>query len=203
MFSGLRRSITGLVPLSLFLGAAVPALGCGFDGMLDGSFSALHPKSIAVAFAIRDAVEAGTVEKSAIDPIVPNSAGYWRAVAHLNAFQQRLSAAAAQSQPHIAMTVLFIDSNLWTRFTPAAEGFDIDVHASGALPGDVVLVTSEAILAYILDRKLLIETALNRGLIAIDGEPAPAANVLQVVAGAFVNVSPSAAQPVRFFGSVR
>jgi hypothetical protein len=205
MFSKLRRSMTGLVPLSLFLGAAVPSLGCGFDGMLDGSFSAMHPKSIAVAFAIRDAVEAGVVEKSAIDPIVPNSAGYWRAVGHLNAFQRRLSAAAAQSQPHIAVAVLFIDSGLWARYSLSPHGFDLEVHTAGARDGEAVIVTSEAILAAIVDGRMAVDVAFARGAMVIDGFPPSADAIRRLIIAALSRPSPpdtrtTQTRSVRFFG---
>jgi hypothetical protein len=162
MLTALRTGTAAVVLLLLVSGAAPPAAACGFDGVLDGNFSALHPKSIAVAFAIRDSVDAGVVEKSAVDPIVPGSPGYWRAVGHLNEFQLRLSAAAGQSQPPAAVAVLFIDSSLWARLIPASQGFDIQVHASGAQSGDVVLVTSEAILTAVLEGRLSVQAALDR-----------------------------------------
>jgi hypothetical protein len=168
MFTALRTG-TAAVMLMLLTSGATPAVACGFDGVLDGNFSALHPKSIVVALAIRDAVDAGVVDKSAVDPIVRGSAGYWRAVGHLNAFRQRLSTAAGQSQPPSAVAVLFIDSALWARLAPSSQGFDIEVHTSGPQSGDVVLVTSEAILTAMLEGHLSVQAALDHELLVIDG----------------------------------
>jgi hypothetical protein len=140
--------------------------------MLDGSFSALHPKSIAVAFAIRDAVEAGAVESSAIDPIIPGAPGYWRAVSNLNHLHQRLSAAAAdQFHQETPVSILFIDSGLWARYTLSPHGVDLEAHTAGARDGETVIVTSEAILAAIVDRRMAVDVALARGAMVIDGLP--------------------------------
>lgn len=198
--------MTGLVPLSLFLGAAVPALGCGFDGMLDGSFSAMHPKSIAVAFAIRDAVEAGAVESSAIGPIIPGAPGYWRAVSHLNQLHQRLSAAAAdQFHQETSVSILFIDSGLWARYTLSPHGVDLEAHTAGARDGEAVIVTSEAILAAIVDRRMAVDVALARGAMVIDGLPPSADAIRRLLVAALSSPPPqdtrtTQARPVRFFG---
>ena len=74
----LYGAMTSAALLLLVSGAAAPpANACGFDGILGDGFSAEHPKSIAVAFAISDAVTAGIVDKAALAPIVPGSQGYW------------------------------------------------------------------------------------------------------------------------------
>ena len=203
-----RRSTPGVLLLSLFMGAAAPASGCGFDGILNGSFSAMHPKSFGVAFAISDAVATGTIDKSEVAPIVQGSAGYWRAVSRLNGLQRLLSAAAkGDSVPAPALSVLLIDSSLWTRLNPGPQGFDIELHTAGAKPDDVVVVTSEAILADILEEKLPVGTALSRGLIAIDGKADAAANILRIVTGAFDrelrNNARVQMQPTRLFGPAR
>lgn len=76
--------ITATALLLLTAGMATsPSIACGFDGILGDGFSAEHPRSIAVAFAISDAVAAGIVDKTAVTPIVPGSSGYWRAVGRI------------------------------------------------------------------------------------------------------------------------
>jgi hypothetical protein len=50
----------------------------------------------------------------------------------------------------------------------------MDVHITAAQPGDAVLVTSEAVLAAILDEGLPISAALDRGMVAVGGELAAA-----------------------------
>jgi hypothetical protein len=166
--------------LSLSLGTAAPAGACGFDSGLDGSFGAIHPKSITVAFAINDAVQAGVIGKAAIAPIVPGNAGYWRAVGHLNRFHALL--AAAEAKPATPISIVFIDSNLWARMVPTASGLELSVHTAGAQAGDAVIVTSEAIVTALLDRGLTADDATEKGLLAIDGPASEATRKLVLAA---------------------
>ena len=171
MRSALYGLMTAAALLLLASGAAAPpSIACGFDGILGDGFSAEHPKSIAVAFAISDAVTAGVVDKAAIAPIVPGSQGYWRAVGRINSFRRLLSAASVGGTQSQSISLLFIDSKLWSRFSPGPQGYELQVHTTGASPEDVVIVTSEAILAAVLDGTMPAQKALDLGLIAIDGK---------------------------------
>jgi hypothetical protein len=197
--------VAALLVSSVLSGAPIGgAAACGFDSILGNSFSAMHPKSIGVALAIRNAVEAGALDRSATDPIAPGSAGYWRAVKHLNAFQRLLAAAPDHAEVRTAITVLLIDSGLWTRLTPKAGGFDMTVHVDSARPDDVVVVTNEAVLATVLERRLAPEAALGRGVLAIDGATDAASRVRQVIQSMPLNASARLPNPpVRFFGTAR
>ena len=113
-------TVTALLVLSSGL-AAPPSLACGFDGLLGDGFSAEHPKSIAVAFAISDAVDAQMVDRATIAPIDPGSRGYWRAVGHISSFQRLLSAASGAGDHSPGIALLFIDSKLWSRFQPRTQ----------------------------------------------------------------------------------
>lgn len=176
------------------------ATACGFDsGISSNTFTPMHPKSLTVAFAVADAVVAGMIEQ-ATDPAAAGQAGYWRAVGHLAALQRALSSAHRESRTPVS--VLFIDSGLWARLTPAADGFAMDVHTDGAKPGDVAIITSEPVLAAILERRLAIGDALDRGLIVVDGDAAD--RFRGVIAAAFESPVPPAAEgrlrAVRVFG---
>jgi hypothetical protein len=201
--------MTSAALLLLVSGAAAPPVtACGFDGILGDGFSAEHPKSIAVAFAISDAVAAGIVDKTALAPIVTGSQGYWRAVGRINAFQRLLSAASMSSAQSQSISLLFIDSKLWARYSPGPKGYELQVHTSGASPDDIVIVTSEAILAAVLDGAMTAQKALDLGLIAIDGKPDEAGEVRTVVVTATDRTRTSVvgggpAMPVRFFGPTR
>ncbi|MBR1235199.1 hypothetical protein [Bradyrhizobium sp. AUGA SZCCT0182] len=192
----------------LFFGAGAPsAKACGFDGLLGGGFSAAHPRSMMVAFAISDAVAAGLIDKSTTDPILPGSAGYWRAVGRLNAFQRLLSSTPAVEGQSPAISILFIDSNLWARLSPGRQNYELQAHTSGALPGDTVIVTSEAILAALLNGTMQARTALDLGLITIDGDKAEAEIMRRAIVEAInrpAGVAGSrSVMPVRLFGAPR
>jgi hypothetical protein len=197
----------------LVAGPAPPAGACAFDGgasvdLFGGGFEARYPQSSTVYFAIVDAVEQGVLERSAFPPIVPGPEGYWRAVARLNSIAQRLSAAAGGSaQPRPAISLVFIESDLWTRLEPGPRGFAVTPHISGAREGDVVVVTGEGAIGAVLDGRLPAKVALDRGLIAIDGKAAAGEALRELMIAALGDASASATigarEPMRLFGPAR
>jgi hypothetical protein len=210
MRSALYGAMTLAALLLLASGvAAPPANACGFDGIMGDGFSAEHPKSIAVAFAISDAVTAGIIDKAAIAPIVPSSSGYWRAVGRISSFQRLLSVVSGGGgQPSSSISLLFIDSKLWARLSPGPHGYQLQVHTPGPSPEDVVIITSEPILAAVLDGTMPAQKALDLGLIAIDGKQNVAEAMRHVVVAATNRASVEAIAgspitPIRFFGPTR
>ena len=138
--------------LLLLLGFSGAAGACGYHGALADGFSVLHPRSMAVAFALHDAIEEGLIEKAGVG-------GYAGAALRLHLLHRRLAGSG------LPISVLLVDSGLWTQFDPLA------IHASGPRPGDVVILTSEQVLAAVLDGRLPVAAALERGLIVVDGAP--------------------------------
>jgi hypothetical protein len=209
----LRPAIVMTALLVPFWGSpAPPAAACAFDsgsaGLFDGNFVALHPKASVVYFAIVDAVEQGVLDRAAFQPIAPGASGYWRAVDRVNSLHRLLSAASG-SQLTTAISLLFIESNLWARFEPGPRGIDIAVHTPGARDGDAVIFTSEAGLAAVLEGHLPVKAALDRGLIAVDG-PNSRDRTTDLILAALDAPESSAGgtlngqgAPVRFFGPPR
>ena len=199
----LARLAVPLAVAVLLASQTGPAAPCGFHGAIGNNFSAMHPKSIDVAFAVRDAVVAGVIESPA-DPAAAGRAGYWRAVGHLTAFRAALS--AERREANVPISVLFIDSGLWARLTPSVEGLQMDVHTEGEQPGDVTVITSETVLAAILDKRLPVADALERGLIVIDGEAVDATHHL-IAKALDARARPVASgietRAIRLFGPVR
>lgn len=215
MFRRLSPLTTAMAALCLLAESAPPAAACAFDGgaaagLFDGGFEARYPKSSTVYFAIVDAVEQGILDKSAFQPVTPGPAGYWKAVGRLDSMARRLSAVAARSHPEHAISVVLIESNLWARFEPGAQGYGMTAHVAGARQGDVVLVTSEGGIAAVLDGRLPVEVALDRGLIAIDAGPTAGEAIKELMRVALGGPEPpsSAAAgarngPARLFGPAR
>jgi hypothetical protein len=200
-----------LVPL--WAAPAPPAAACAFDsgsaGLFDSNFVAVHPQASVVYFAIVDAVEQGVLDRSAFQAIAPGSSGYWRAVGRLNGLHRLLSAASA-SRATPAISLLFIESNLWARFEPGPQGLGISVHTPGAGDGDAVIFTSEAGIAAVLDGRLPVKVALDRGLIAVDGASSAGDKTRELILAALDAPDSSTAgavsgqgAPVRFFGPTR
>jgi hypothetical protein len=203
-----RALLRAALLLSLCGAAAPPVVACGFHGGLDNSFSAMHPRSLAVAFALRDAVEAQAIPSSVFDPISPGGAGYWRAVGRLNALTALLSAGqhASESAPAQAISILFIDSGLWARIELGNNGLRLVPHTNGAHSGDVTIVTSEAALAEVLAGRLTIDAGLSLELLVVDGKGDGPRAVRGLLIESFSRSSlagSAAPPPIQLFGPKR
>ena len=197
----------------LAAGSSPPAAACAFDsgapGIFGSTFEAVHPKSSVVYFAIMDAIEQGVLDRAAFEAIAPGPAGYWRAAGRIANVHRLLSATVAGlTPPPRAISLVFIESNLWARLTPAAQGFDLALHTPAAGAGDAVVLTSEGAIAAVLDGRLPVRLALERGLIAIDGDDSERAKDL-IIAALERGEAPAAGTvgarnaPVRLFGPAR
>jgi hypothetical protein len=155
---------------SLFVRPPTATRACDFAGLLGDGFGASHAQSLTVAFAVSDAIDAGVMDKSAFSSALSGRVGYARTVLRLGAFHRRLSATTAKVGAPGSISVLLGDSRLWSRLSPDARGYGIATHTAGLQAGDVVVVTHEAVLAALVCGKLSIPTALDRGLLVVDGE---------------------------------
>jgi len=166
-----RRSLTaGFFVTAVFLKIfGSGAMACGFDGLLGDQFSAQHPKSLLVAMAISDAVAKGFIDRGAVAPVAPGQQGYWRAMARLERFAALL---ARKSDPVRLpnVSILLIDSRLWTRLSRGAAHYGMEAHLSGPATGDVVIVTNEFILAALNEGTLTPRRAFDLGIVAVDGD---------------------------------
>lgn len=213
----LRQRTVAFALLSL-VASPIAARACAFDdgspaaGLFDRDFFAVNAQASTVYFAITDALTQGLLERAAFQPIETGSAGYWRAAGQINAMHRRIAAAAQQSESGRAppaMALLLIDSNLWARMTADTQGLTLAMHATGARPGDVIVATSEVVLAAVLDGRMSVDTALGRGLIAIS-TGAKGADAKELIAAALSrdtsskeHAAPKTAAPVRLFGPAR
>ncbi|MCC6777433.1 MAG: hypothetical protein IT537_12505 [Hyphomicrobiales bacterium] len=207
----LRQRAFSFALLSL-VASPIAARACAFDdgspaaGLFDRDFFAVNAQASTVYFAITDALTQGLLERAAFQPQEAGSAGYWRAAGRITTLHRRIAAAAQQSESGRAtpaMALLLIDSNLWARLTPDTRGLTLAMHATGARPGDVIVATSEVVLAAVLDGHMSVDTALGRGLIALGGAKAADAKELIAAALAAGTASPDATAPVRLFGPAR
>jgi len=205
----LRFPRSALLAAALLAVQPVPqAAACGYEGMPADAFDVIHPGSIAVAVAIRGAIEAGLVEEPAATAAVQGQAGYWAAVRRLDRLQALL-AGAPGSAALPATSLVFVDSALWSRLTPAPTGsttggIGLQVHTSGLTAGDVALVTGEGVLAAVLDGRIAVAVALDRGLILLDGEPAATAALRELLLQALADPKAAAVpaqQKLRLFAT--
>jgi hypothetical protein len=145
-------------------GPVSEARGCSCGVISDG-FKAVHPRSIAVAIAVRDSIDAGVIEP---DECFPNEGGSARDLLRLSTFYRRLAEAmTGNSVTPEPFALMLIDSGL--------------VHTGGVKPGSAMVVTHAAILTAILEGRLAAATALAQGLIALDGDPAAVDSVRRLL----------------------
>jgi hypothetical protein len=180
-----RLALLLAVGFSLFVRPPTATRACDFDGLLGDGFGASHAQSLTVAFAVSDAIDAGVMHKSAFSSALSGRVGYARAVLRLGAFHRRLSATTAKVGAPGSISVLLGDSRLWSRLSPAARGYAIATHTAGPRAGDVVVVTHEAVLAALVSGKLSIATALDRGLLVVDGESTAVESVRSLLSESF------------------
>jgi len=145
------------------------AVACGFDGLMEGNWTPLHPRSIDVAAAVREQADRGLLDASLLDARAADPMGMLRATRQLRGLGFRFTQGARASSVAPTMAVLLVESGLWTRYTRTAEGITPQVHVAGPDPADAVIVTSEAVITAVLAGRLTARQAFDRGLIVIDG----------------------------------
>ncbi|CAN7628454.1 hypothetical protein [Mesorhizobium caraganae] len=77
------------------------------------------------------------------------------------------AASPGPAQPSVSLVV--VEPMLWTRFDQGPDGMRTTVHISGAQPGDLVLVSGEAVVTEIAARRLTFGQAVERGVVRLYG----------------------------------
>jgi len=178
--------------------APLHASACGSDFVLGDEVGAAHPASIGVAFAMLDARNAGTLAPATI-PTGADARLSADDAAHR--LEQRMASIQSKLPP---VSLLLVESRLWTRYAPGARRA-ADVHAdhdAGPADGDVVVVTGEAVLRGLLDGTIAWQQAVDNGLVVMAGDAGKRTRVAALLAGRFAQrgggALASRASPGRF-----
>ncbi len=141
------RFAAGLIASVLAVHAATSA-ACGLHGTMP-DLAVAHPRSIDVALAVHEATE-----RDGLKPLAALPAGlaFLRARRTLISFEPQVADIAGRAGGPVA--VLLVESGLWTRYTFAAGRTIALPHVAGPMPGERVIVTSETVLAAILEGTL-------------------------------------------------
>ena len=159
------------------------ALACGFEdpsGVVfqQGALSLSYPKALYVLGALTQAQLDRTIEA---EPAAPANylLGFIKATRMLQRFGEAL-----QDQPsednEFAFALVLIEPMLWTRFSIRDGHVATSVHVNGPQPGDLVVVTAEAALRLIVDRRMTANRAEELGLIRIYGDASKFARLRQL-----------------------
>lgn len=179
------------VTAALLAMLARDAAGCGYHGALGDNFTALHPRSIEVAVALREAADAGKIDSEILAPKNMNLFGYHRAVRRLQQLGDALTASLQSGTATSAFTLLLVEAALWTRYVPEGPQVRTSVHADGPQDNDVVVVTGEAALAAIEAGTLSADEAFRDGLIVVSGAQGRVAAVTSALAAAIARFAMS------------
>jgi hypothetical protein len=155
---------------------ALPAsygLACGYDSpqsISRGVLNWTYPDSLHVIGAISREVGARRLPLANFNRAGADLFGqrFRATTTALNEFAELLRAASSEpSQP--AFSLVLVEPVLWTRFEPRPDGLHAKVHVASPEPGDLVLVTGEAVIGEIALGRLSVGDAVKIGLIRLYG----------------------------------
>ncbi len=169
-----RAGVLG-VAVAAGLMATAPAheaFACGYhdpQSVSRGFLNWIYPDSLHVIGAISREVAARRLPLPNFDQVGVDLFGrrYRATKIALDRFGEMLrTASPTQSQ---LISLVLVEPMLWTRFEPSADSLHAKVHVSGAEPGDLVLVSGEAVLGEIAARRLSFGDAVERGTVRLYG----------------------------------
>jgi hypothetical protein len=160
------------VAVSTFAVLSAPTvLACGYhnpEAVARGLLNLTYPKALYVRTAIWQAENAGVLppreQRRTRDLLV-----YHRMVSQLAALNARVSVAADGDNAKVSFAAVLIDTMLWVRFAPGADGYAMHVHADGPGGRDVVVVTHSKVIAALSSGRLNAGQAERYGLLRLYG----------------------------------
>jgi hypothetical protein len=144
------------------------AAACNYDGAAGAG--AKYLRAIEVTAALRDRSNAQILDTRLVAPPFANMLGYHRAVRRVQRLRDSLERALHEERlTGPGFSLVLVESGLWTRYVPDAEGVSIAVHTAGPQPADALVFTGEAVIEAIASGRLAVDEAFRRGLIVVDG----------------------------------
>lgn len=142
----------------------IPGMGqtCGYDALYPNPFEQSWPGALDVAMATAAAVNDDRLAR--LSPLT-GEAGFTRSQAWLQALKNRFQQAGVRG----GVSILLVDSGLWSRLR-GKESLLLQLHTPGPHADDRVMLLSEAALDALLAGTLTIETAVQLGVVTLQGE---------------------------------
>lgn len=146
---------------------------CGFHDPVNlgrGMMNWVYPNSLYVQTAVWQAEDAGILPGRAAES-TKDLFAYQRMAKAMRAYGELVTKAdlAVGEMPNLS--IVLIETLLWTRFVRTAAGYTVEVHAEGPAPNDVVMVTAGKVIFSLVDGTLSPRIAHDRGLIRLYGPP--------------------------------
>ncbi|MGN5152444.1 hypothetical protein ACTG23_21905 [Aeromonas enteropelogenes] len=142
----------------------IPGMGqtCGYDALYPNPFEQSWPGTLDVAMATAAAVNDDRLARL---PPLTGEAGFTRSQAWLQALKSRFQQVGVRG----GVSILLVDSGLWSRLR-GKESLLLQLHTPGPHADDRVMLLSEAALDALLAGTLTIETAVQLGVVTLQGE---------------------------------
>lgn len=148
--------------------ASTVAHACSLDGALSPqSFKPLHPESLRVAYAIRQAVTEATISgiSTRQSPLEFYKVKFYKVSSYLERLRKLLIGADRNTEFY----VLLVDYGLWSRFSPGADGMEMAVHVAKPEGAATVVVTGDTVVRAIVNHTMTIRQAQDRDLFVVSG----------------------------------
>jgi hypothetical protein len=174
-----------IVMVGAALVASPPAaLACGYHddvSLARGVLNWVYPDALHVVGAISAAVSERRLPAVAPGRGMTGLSGYHATARDLRQYAALLRAQTDEALP--AFSLLLVEPMLWTRFVAADGRLSVQLHVAAPRPGDLVLVSGEAVVHAIANGRLTIGEAHRRGLVRFYGAPDQVARFLALYAG--------------------
>jgi hypothetical protein len=152
-----------VIALSMAMTAPSSSWACAFHGVLPDLTTA-HARSLEVAWALRDALDAETIE-----PLSLNSGqvGFFQVSRLLQEARPLLGPMGLDGQRSVAL--LLVESGLWTRYRASQSGdrFLAQPHIDGPFDDETVIVTSAAALSAVMSGQITAQQAIDMGVLVL------------------------------------
>ncbi|WP_157785626.1 hypothetical protein [Sinorhizobium fredii] len=181
-----RLSVAVSLPLA---SAPPPVFACGYHDdvtMARGLLNWVYPDALHVVGAMSAAVaerRLPTVDRDAEAPDLFGSR-YRRTTQALRQLAKAFPSASGRV-PASSFSIVLIEPMLWTRFEAAQGGLSTHVHVTGPQPGDLVLVSGEAVIVAVAVGRLTMAEAVHLGLVRLYGSERQKADFI----GAYRSIS--------------
>jgi hypothetical protein len=172
-----RRSAQRLAAMLLVAGFALgtaPALACGYHNpaaVALGVLNWVYPDALHLRTAVWQAEDAGILPPRRKGP-QNDLFAFHRAVAAMQGLGAQVLRQPGPDDTSRAFSIVLLESVMWTNFAARDDGIAIEVHADGARPGNVVVVTDLKVVRAMLDGNLTFSAAQAHGLLRFYGDPA-------------------------------
>ncbi|MGF1594700.1 MAG: hypothetical protein ACFCUW_15570 [Kiloniellaceae bacterium] len=172
-----RRSAQGLAATLLVVGFALgtaPARACGYHNpaaIALGVLNWVYPDALHLRTAVWQAEDAGILPPRRKGPHNDLFA-FHRAVTAMQNLSRQILIQPAPGDTGYAFSIVLLESVMWTNFYAGDDGIAIEVHADGARPGNVVVVTDLKVVRAMLNGTLTFSMAQAHGLLRFYGDPA-------------------------------